>query len=354
MSTPRVLLVKTSSLGDVIHTFPALTDARTALPGLRLDWVVEEAFAELPGWHGAVEHVIPVAIRRWRAHPWRAWRSGEWAAFRQELARTRYDLVIDAQGLLKSALIARLVDAPCAGLDAASAREPLAARACHHAIAVPRALHAIERTRRLFAAALGYPLPAHPAGYGITPPHSETGVAASDPGAEAGQARERRAHGALPQQGRDHGGRAEAGSLLFLHGSSRAAKCWPEAHWCALAAFAAEAGLRVLLPWGNEDERVRALRVAAGAANVSVLPRLTLADLAACMQQVCAVVAVDTGLGHLAAALGVPCVSLYGPTDVALIGTVGSRQQHLVAADGKLASLAPRSVWQALAPWLPA
>lgn len=321
MNTPRVLLVKTSSLGDVIHTFPALTDARTALPGVRLDWVVEEAFAELPGWHGAVERVIPVAIRRWRVHPWRAWRSGEWAAFREALARTRYDLVIDAQGLLKSALIARLVDAPCAGLDAASAREPLAARACHHAIAVPRALHAIERTRRLFAAALGYPLPAQPPDYGIPVPH---------------------------------GGAGDFRTLLFLHGSSRAAKCWPEAHWCALAGFAAEAGLRVLLPWGSYAERARALRIAAGTANVSVLPRLTLAGLASCMQQVCAVVAVDTGPGHLAAALGVPCVSLYGPTDVALIGTVGSRQQQLVAADGKLASLAPRSVWEALTPWLPA
>jgi heptosyltransferase-1 len=321
MSTPRVLLVKTSSLGDLIHTFPALTDARTALPGVRFDWVVEEAYTELPAWHGAVERAIPVAIRRWRARPWRAWRSGEWAAFRQELARRRYDRVIDAQGLLKSALIARLVDAPCAGLDAASAREPLAARACHHAIAVPRALHAIERTRRLFAAALGYPLPAQPPDYGISISHS---------------------------------GEGDARALLFLHGSSRAAKCWPEAHWRELAAFAAGAGLRVLLPWGNEDERARARRIAASGANVSVLPRLTLAGLAACMQQVCAVVAVDTGLGHLAAALGVPCVSLYGPTDVGLVGTVGSRQLQLVAADGKLASLAPRPVWQALAAWLPA
>ena len=143
-------------------------------------------------------------------------------------------------------------------------------------------------------------------------------------------------------------------ALLFLHGSSRAAKCWPEAHWRALAALAAGAGLRVALPWGNDSERARAQRIAAGTPNISVLPRQTLAEIAACMQRVCAVVAVDTGLGHLAAALDVPCVSLYGPTKVALIGTTGPRQQHLVAADGRLASLTPPAVWQALAPWLPA
>jgi heptosyltransferase-1 len=291
------------------------------LPDLRFDWVVEEAYAELPAWHPAVAHVIPVAIRRWRRQPWRAWRSGEWRAFRAALARTRYDLVVDAQGLLKSALIARLVHAPCAGFDAATVREPLAARAYARAIAVPRTLHAIERTRRLFAVALGYPLPAQPPVYGISVPHTAEG---------------------------------DSRTLLFLHGSSRATKCWPEAHWRALAALCAEAGLRVLLPWGDEAERARAARMAAGMRNVSVLPRLTLDELAARLQRVCAVVAVDTGLGHLAAALGVPCLSLYGPTDAALIGTVGSRQQHLVAVDGKLASLAPRSVWQALAPWLPA
>lgn len=327
----RILLLKTSSLGDVIHTFPALSDALAVLPGVRFDWVVEEAFAELPAWHPAVARVIPVAIRRWRARPWRAWRSGEWRAFREALACTRYDRVIDAQGLMKSALIARLVDAPCAGFDAASARESFAARAYRDAIAVPRALHAIERTRRLFATALGYSLPAQPPAYGIS-----------------------LSPGPSPACGRGESMSLSPGTLLFLHGSSRAAKCWPEAHWRALAAFAGEAGLRVLLPWGNEDEQARALRIAAGTVNVSVLPHLRFAEIAACMQRVCAVVAVDTGLGHLAAALGVRCVSLYGPTEVELIGTTGARQQHLVATDGELASLTPPAVWQALASSLPA
>ena len=99
----RVLLVKTSSLGDVIHTLPALTDAQRAIPGIQFDWVVEEGFAEIPAWHPAVAQVIPVAIRRWRKHPLQTLRSGEWRRFKARLRETHYDLVIDAQGLLKSA-----------------------------------------------------------------------------------------------------------------------------------------------------------------------------------------------------------------------------------------------------------
>ena len=124
----RVLLIKTSSLGDVIHTLPALTDAARAIPGIRFDWVVEEGFAEIPAWHPAVDAVIPVAIRRWRKKPLQAVRSGEWSNFKRRLRETQYDLVIDAQGLLKSAWLTRYARAEVVGLDKSSAREPLAAR----------------------------------------------------------------------------------------------------------------------------------------------------------------------------------------------------------------------------------
>ena len=151
----KVLLVKTSSLGDVVHTLPALTDAQRAIPGIRFDWVVEEGFAEIPTWHPAVDQVIPVAIRRWRKSPWQTLRSGEWRRFKARLRETRYDLVIDAQGLLKSAWLTRYVKAPVAGLDRDSAREPLAARFYDRCYAVPREQHALERVRQLFAQALG-------------------------------------------------------------------------------------------------------------------------------------------------------------------------------------------------------
>ena len=124
----RVLVIKTSSLGDVIHALPALTDAARAIPGIRFDWVVEEGFAEIPTWHPAVDKVIPVAIRRWRKNLWQTFKSGEWRRFKQRIQSTKYDLVIDAQGLLKSAWLTRYVRAPVAGFDKNSAREPIAAR----------------------------------------------------------------------------------------------------------------------------------------------------------------------------------------------------------------------------------
>ena len=151
----RVLLIKTSSLGDVIHTLPALTDAAKAIPGIRFDWVVEEGFAEIPAWHPAVAQVIPVALRRWRKHLWQTLKNGEWRRFKARLEESRYDLVIDAQGLLKSAWLTRYVKAPVAGLGPDSAREPIASRFYDRRYSVPREQHALERVRQLFAAAKG-------------------------------------------------------------------------------------------------------------------------------------------------------------------------------------------------------
>src|SRR5688572_21515853 len=104
----KVLIVKTSSMGDVIHTLPAVTDAARAIPGIQMDWVVEEAFAEVPRWHPAIRHVIPVAIRRWRVNPFTMLCGAEWKQFRSRLKQEKYDCIIDAQGLVKSALVARL------------------------------------------------------------------------------------------------------------------------------------------------------------------------------------------------------------------------------------------------------
>src|SRR6218665_2449357 len=120
----RVLLIKTSALGDVIHSLPALTDAARSIPGIQFDWVVEEGFAEIPAWHPAVAQVIPVAIRRWRRNILRTIGSGEWRRCKEQLREHRYDCVIDAQGLLKSAWLARQAGAPVTGLDPQSAREP--------------------------------------------------------------------------------------------------------------------------------------------------------------------------------------------------------------------------------------
>lgn len=327
----RVLVVKMSSLGDVIHTLPALTDAAAMLPGIRFDWVVEEAFAELPAWHPAVDEVIPIALRRWRKHPLRDFTGPEWKRFRSALGRQHYDAVIDAQGLLKSAWVARLVKAPVYGMDRRSAREPLAAVAFHTRIAVPREMHAVERSRLLFARALNYAVPAGAADYAL-------------------------------RENLHPGPRELADSLLLFHGTARTEKLWPEEHWIELARLAGDCGYTAWLPWGGEEERARAERVANRSGSARVLPRLDLLGLAGLLLEVQGAVAVDTGLAHLSAALAVPTVSLYGPTDTRLIGAYGRNQVHIQSPVGVAAtsdpvammrSIAPARVWRELQALLP-
>jgi heptosyltransferase-1 len=296
----RVLLIKTSSMGDVIHTLPALTDALRAIPDIEFDWVVEEGFAEIPAWHPAVVQVIPVAIRRWRKNPWKMLRSGEWKSVRQRLRSTPYDLVIDAQGLLKSALLTRYAQGPVVGLDRTSAREPLASRFYDRVLDVPWGQHAVERLRQLFATALGYQVPTGIGDYGL-----DRSYFADAPDV--------------------------APYVLFLHGTTWASKHWPELYWRRLAELAIERHLEVRLPWGNPAEKARAERIAADLDGVQVLPPMQLAGVARIIAGASACVAVDTGLGHLAAALDVPGISLFGPTNAGFTGAYGHSQVHLVS-----------------------
>ncbi|MBI2379937.1 MAG: lipopolysaccharide heptosyltransferase I [Gammaproteobacteria bacterium] len=296
----RVLIIKTSSLGDVIHTLPALSDAARAIPGIRFDWVVEESFAEIPAWHPAVATVIPVAIRRWRKHLLSLRRDPVYRRFVAVLAESPYDAVIDAQGLLKSAWIGFKARGPRHGLDADSAREPLASWCYQYKHRVPRGQHAVERVRQLFAQALGYALPDTPADYGLDGARLfETEVA--------------------PRR------------LMFLHGTTWVTKHWPESYWRELARLATAAGYTVRLPWGSAEEEARARRIAGLSPAIEVLPKLNLRGVARELASCQAAVAVDTGLGHLAAALAVPTVSLYGPTNPALTRAYGPGQVHLAA-----------------------
>ncbi|ANY90354.1 MULTISPECIES: lipopolysaccharide heptosyltransferase I [Pseudomonas] len=292
----RVLIIKTSSLGDVIHTLPAVTDAAHAIPGIRFDWVVEEGFAEIPSWHPAVDQVIPVAIRRWRKNLWQTIKSGEWKAFKQRLRARKYDLVIDAQGLVKSAWLTRYVKAPVAGLDRYSAREGWASRFYDRRLSVAVGQHAVERVRQLFALALAYDLPEGIGRYGLDLDRLQLPPAAP--------------------------------YVVFLHGTTWATKHWPEAYWRELAERLGRRNLQVRLPWGNPAEKARAERIAQGLKNCEVLPKLNLAGVARVLAAAKACVAVDTGLGHLAAALDVPTISLFGPTNPGLTGAYGRVQVH--------------------------
>jgi len=289
-------------MGDLIHTFPALSDLACARPDMQVSWLAEEAFVDIPGLHPQVVRTIPIAWRRWRRQLLQSQSWREMRALRQALAGTRWDLVLDAQGLLKSALPGKLANGPLAGYDAASIREPLASRFYDHCYPVSRQLAAIERNRQLFAAALGYTFSGPPV-FGI----------------RAGARLDW-----LPA----------APYWVLLHATSRDSKLWPEAHWVALAHQLQAQGLATVIPWGNAAEQQRAERLAAAIPGALVAPRMRLRDAAAMLGHATAVVGVDTGLTHLANALDVPLVAIYTDTDPALTGVVETARAANIGAAG--------------------
>jgi len=297
---PRILFVKTSSLGDVVHNCPAVSDAARRLAGAQIDWVVEQPFAGVAAMHAAVRRVIPVAMRRWRAAPWNPAVWSEIGAFRRLLRAERYDAVIDTQSLLKSALISAQSRGTRHGMDRASAREPFAARFYDVRHAVPRELHAVERNRRLSAASLGYTVDAS-VDYGL--------------------------RGLSDTPSKD-----VAPYVVLLTMTSRPDKLWPEAGWIELGRALAT---QVVLPWGSEAERSRAERIAAAIGRASVPPRLQLEQLTGLFLKAGSVVGVDTGLTHLAAALGVPTIGVYCGSDPALTGLYGAARAKNVGALGR-------------------
>ena len=312
----RILLVKTSSLGDVIHNLPVVSDIRRYLPDAKIDWCVEENFADIPRLHSGVDTVIPVALRRWRKSllgpvTWR-----EAIAARRALQARPYDAIVDTQGLLKSAIIARRARGPLSGYEPGSAREPVAACFYDRRFAVARDLHAVERNRRLAGAALGYD-PVGVPDYGISVP------AAALPWLPAGP------------------------FAVLLTATSRDDKLWPEANWLLLGARLAEQGWRAVLPAGSDVERDRAARLAAGIPGAIAAPSMSLPELAALIGGARAVVGVDTGLSHLAVALDVPTVALYTATEPGLTGVLGAGFCRNLGGPGRIPEAA--DVFDALA-----
>ena len=306
----RVLIVKTSSMGDVLHTLPALTDAQQAIPGIQFDWVVEEGFAQIPSWHAAVDRVIPVAIRRWRKAWFSAPIKAERKAFRDAVRLQQYDAIIDAQGLVKSAaLVTRLARGIKHGMDWSTAREPLASLFYNRKHHIAKQQHAVERTRELFAKSLGYAKPQSQGDYAI-------------------------AQHFVNECNADTGHYA-----VFLHATTRDDKHWPEANWRELIELLNNTGIRIKLPWGAPHEEERAKRLAEGFPYVDVLPRMSLEEVARILAGAKFVVSVDTGLSHLTAALDRPNITLYGPTDPGLIGGYGKNQYTQQSHSGKLQDL---------------
>jgi heptosyltransferase I len=280
-----------SSLGDIIHTFPAVTDLRRALPDAALDWVVEEAYVPLAAMHPGVTRILPLALRRWRGQlgSARAWR--EAAAFRRSLRERAYDAILDTQGLLKSAAVAALARGPTHGFGRGTAREPLAARTYDTTYEFAASDHKVERYRKVAAQALGY-----------TPGWLDYGIVTPP------------APPAAPKQ--DY--------CVLLHSTARAAKLWSDAGWIELGRHLAARGLACVLPWGDEAERARAGRLAAAIPRALVPSRLPLAEACGLIGHARLVVGVDTGLMHLAAALRVPVIGVFcdsEPLDAHPLGT---------------------------------
>ncbi len=315
----RILLIKMSSMGDVFHTFPALTDAMKALPDLQVDWVVEEGFAEIPAWHPVVDKVFPIGLRRWRKHPFKS--RSEIRQFFAQVNQQNYDLVLDAQGLLKSVWVARKIPALKVGMDWTTVREPLASLFYDQKIHVPKNQHAITRLRQLFAQALKYDWqPNQPIEYGLKIENRQTQAVLEEKAIK--QAFELKDY------------------IVGLHGTTWETKLWPEANWVALGQKLLTEGKQLVLPWGNEAEQQRAEQIRqqveamhADFKNKVWVPaeRLTLNEMVAMLKGSLAVVSVDTGLSHVAAALEVPMVVLYRVTDPSKVGALGNRVVHLVS-----------------------
>ena len=296
MKPTNVLLVKLSSLGDVIHTFAAVTDVKRRFPDVTLTWAVEEAIAPLLSGQANVDRVIVAPLRRLRKQRRLWWRDDAYKAMRADLREASFSHVLDAQGLLKSALLTRLAGSgKRIGYDMKSAREGLASCFYQQRIAVKRSLHAVTRTRRLFAQAFDYTIDERTLDFGLS----------------RWSADEKARH------------------LFFFHGTTWASKLLPESTWRELIHFAARDGYRVLLTWGNTGERERAERLCAGNACATVLPAMTLPEIRERLRKSHGAISVDTGLGHLAAALGVPTLGVFGPTDPALAGMRGAHAHNL-------------------------
>ena len=289
-------------MGDVVHTLPALTDAARAIPAIRFDWAVDESFADIPAWHSSVKNVFPVALRRWRAGLTSAAGRSEVQDFMKDFRHEGYDAIVDLQGEFKSAFVARLARGQRYGYDGASAREWGAQLVYINRLSVPKGTHSMARMRRLLAQALEYSYDPDLVDYGIR--------------------RDRLPSSAM---------RIGQPYVVFIHSTSWASKNWPEQYWRELAERVVAAGFSIVLPWGSDAEHERSERISEGLANVVVLPRLSISEKASIIGGAAATVGLDTGLSHIAAALAIPSVTLYGATDPNMCGTIGANQIRITS-----------------------
>ncbi len=333
----KILLVKLSSLGDVVHTLPVLQDIRAALPGAQIDWVVEQSFAPLLTQCAGLHRIIACEIRHWRRSPLSAATRQQWRGFKAELRQEAYDAVIDLQGLTKSALVARLARLAPGGKRYALANQTEgsgyeAPTRWLADVAVPIAPHtaAVQRSRELAARALGYTFRSAP-DYGLNIPPALIERAQPAP--------ETIASG------------ANSGTIAFVHGTSRADKQWPLVHWRELGQRFNAAGYQIALTHGNASELATSQAIAralnqSAPANAVVWPLLALDALTEALAQCVGVIGVDSGVSHIAVALDLPHVQIYNFDTAWRTGPeTGGRQLSVFASP----TPPVEAVWQA---WL--
>ena len=290
-------------MGDVVHTLPAISDIVRNYPDATIDWLVEAAFSSLPAMHPAVRNVIPISWRRWRKSLFSSDTRTAISAARTALRAERYDLVLDLQGLVKSALWATQACGPRAGYDSASARESLASMFYSKRAKVEKSLHAIERSRQLAAAHLGYQVEGSPQ-FGLAAP---TGIWA-------------------PSKPR---------YAVLITGASRPEKLWPEASWSAVAAALQARGFAIVWLWGSPVEEARSTRLASTAGG-EVPPFLSVKDASAVLAGASLCVGLDTGFTHIAAAFGVDTLGIYCDHEPGLVGIVGPGQVVSIGGRGQM------------------
>ena len=299
-TSPKILLVKLSSLGDVLHNLPIVWDIRARLPKAQIDWVVEEGYVHLltpllssEGFR-SIDHIIPFGLRRWKKLPFslRSWK--QFFAFKKELQEKTYDVIIETQGLIKSALVCALANksshAVVAGLANAtefSGYEPMARAFYNQLVHVPVQCHAVDRSRYVTCSALGWPLIGR----------SET--AKFYPASFIDVISDMAAIG------------LQKPYILFFHSTAREAKRWANTHWIELGKKLAALGYQIVLPWGSAAERVISQELALQIPGSIVPNSFSIEDAFSVIANSALVVGVDTGLTHLSAVLNKPTVEIY-------------------------------------------
>ena len=305
----RILIVKTSSMGDVIHNLPIIRDIHSHFPNAIIDWVVEESFIDIVKLNPEVTSVIPIAFRQWRKSIFKKNTRAEVSVAIRRIRQDKYDFIIDTQGLLKSVLVSLSARGPSYGRDWTSNREAFASLFYRHQFNVPYDQHTVARNRQLTALALNYPIPSNDPDYGL-------------PSAELAKSIDKALN--LPKN-----------YVLGLHATSRDSKLWPISNWVEVGQSLEKMGLSLLLPWSSNSELERAKGIAEKLKQAIILPKLSIHSLAKISAGAKAAIGVDTGLVHLAVALNIPSIAIYTDSEPALNGALAAENQIAINLGGK-------------------